>query len=106
MAATTNEDIKKQVKTHIAVGVALLATTAVAVAQAFLLDGSPILKLIIGLAIATFNAGLVAVIFMHLGADWRHRMIKISLLLAGVFFVALMLLSLLGKLDHVKTLFG
>ena len=106
MANTTSpEEIKKTVKTHITIGVVLLVTTALTVAQSFFPYENASLKIIVGLTISVINAALVSVIFMHLGTDWKHRSIKYSMGLAAVFFVALMLLTLLGKLDYIKAHF-
>jgi caa(3)-type oxidase subunit IV len=59
----------------------------------------------IGMAIAAFKASLVALIFMHLSTDWHNRMIKIFLIFAAVFFVALMMLTIWGKYNPIKALF-
>ena len=73
--ADSPEEIRKAVKTYIAVGALLFVFTVITVAVAsfeildFGIHGFDWVDAVIGLAIATFKATLVAVIFMHLNHE-------------------------------------
>jgi len=99
--ANSIEEIQKSKKTYIAVFIALLVCTCltVAVAEVPWLDrgehGFDKVDAIIGLAIASLKAGLVAAIFMHL----NHEKKAIYWLFgAGIVFV-ICLFALTGFAD-------
>ena len=104
--ASSPEEIQKHVGTYIKVGITLFVFTIITVAVSYWEHENHAINIAIGLAIATFKASLVAMIFMHLSEDWHHRMIKVFLIFAAVFFLALMLLTLFGKLDPIKSVIG
>jgi len=73
--ADSPEEIKKHVKLYMLIGVTLFICTVltVAVAKIEMLDfgerGFDTIDMVIGLLIASFKAGLVAFIFMHLNHE-------------------------------------
>lgn len=89
MSGHSQEEIKKHVRTYIAVFAALAFLTVVTVAVSYLhLPIGPAVA--VALVIATIKAALVICFFMHLISE-RHIIYWI-LALTVVFFVALMLL--------------
>ena len=89
MSEHSQEEIKKHVRTYIAVFAALAFLTVVTVAVSYLhLPIGPAVA--VALIIATIKAALVICFFMHLISE-RHIIYWI-LALTVVFFVALMLL--------------
>jgi caa(3)-type oxidase subunit IV len=92
--ADTPEEIQKHLKLYWKVGIALLFCTVLTVVVAWITP-----SIIVGLAIATFKAGLVAYIFMHLGNE--KPMIYKVLVYTVFFFIGLMFLTLLSMYDPV-----
>ena len=92
--ADTPEEIQKHLKLYWIVGITLLVFTVITVAVALLTPGVPI-----GLGIATFKAGLVAAIFMHLNAE--KSMIYKILVYTVFFFLGLMFLTVLHLYDPI-----
>lgn len=98
--ADSPEELKKHLKLYTFVGIALLFFTVITVAVTYIDFGSTFVNVTIGLAIATFKASLVAVIFMHL----NHEKAMIYRILIFTFFFAGggMVLFLLALLDPIK----
>jgi len=97
MAADSPEEIRKQMKLFWKVGIALLVCTVLTVVAAWITP-----SIIVGMAIATFKAGLVLYIFMHFWWDQRSSPIIYKIMVYTVFFaVGLMFLTLLALYDPV-----
>ncbi len=93
-----SDDIKKHVRTYIAVFVALLALTFVTVAISYLhLEVRAAIT--VALVVATIKGGLVASYFMHLISE--KKIIYASLLLTVVFFAVLMWLPIFSASDPI-----
>ena len=90
--ADTPEEIQKHIKLYWKVGWALLVCTVLTVVVARITP-----SITIGLAIACFKAGLVAMIFMHLNAE-KPVIYKI-LLYTVFFFIGMMFLFILALYD-------
>lgn len=90
--ADTPEEIHKHLKLYWKVGVALLICTVLTVVAAWITP-----SITVGLAIAGFKAGLVAMIFMHLNAE--KPLIYKVLLYTMFFFLAMMFLCILALYD-------
>lgn len=86
----TAEDIKKHVRTYVAVFVALAGLTVVTVGVSYLHLTMPI-AVTVALVIATIKASLVAAYFMHLISERKLIFsilgITISFLIAMVFII-------------------
>jgi len=93
--ADSPEEIQKHVKTYMKVGAALIVCSFLTVAVAELTP-----SITVGLAIACFKSGLVAMIFMHLNHE-RPTIYKI-LLFTFFFFIGLMLLTIMALYDPVN----
>jgi caa(3)-type oxidase subunit IV len=92
--ADTPEEIQEHLKLYWKVGIGLLICTVLTVVVAWITP-----SIIVGLAIATFKAGLVAMIFMHLN---NEKSMIYKILLYTVFFaIGLMFLTLLALYDPV-----
>ena len=98
--ATTPEEIKKHTRTYLLVGGVLFLFTIITVAVSYWEHENHAVNMGIGMAIAAFKASLVALIFMHLSTDWHNRMIKMFLIFATVFFIALMFLTIWAMHDY------
>jgi caa(3)-type oxidase subunit IV len=61
-------DISKHIKSYIMIGLLLIAFTVITVGISFI-DFGGNNNMIVGMAVATFKASLVALIFMHLNAE-------------------------------------
>jgi|TARA_B110001454_G_scaffold186149_1_gene182774 caa(3)-type oxidase subunit IV len=92
--ADTPEEIQEHLKLYWKVGIALLFCTVLTVVVAWLTP-----SIILGLLIATFKAGLVAMIFMHLNNE--KPMIYKVLGYTVFFAIGLMFLTLLSMYDPV-----
>lgn len=103
--AEASHDFSKHKKTYTAVGIALFVFTAVTVAVGLLPifdigpPGPTPADFVLGLAVASCKASLVALIFMHLNHE-RGMIYKI-LLFTFLFFLGLMILTLFA--DHDAT---
>lgn len=99
MAGTHEIDVKKHVRTYIAVFVSLMVLTLVTVAVSYL-------HLSIGwavgvaLLIATVKGSLVACYFMHLISE--RKLIYAVLVLTVVFFFALLLIPMFTAADTIE----
>ncbi|MEM7384159.1 MAG: cytochrome C oxidase subunit IV family protein [Verrucomicrobiota bacterium] len=83
--ADSPEEIQKHLKAYTAVGVTLLIFTCVTVWIATVDLGSDFVNVTVGLLIATFKAGLVAAIFMHLNSE---KVLIYRILLFTAFYAA------------------
>ena len=104
--ASSPEEIRKHTRQYLLVFGALAVLTVLTVAVSLWESENHAVNVAIGLTIATVKATLVALVFMHLSSDWQNRMIKIFLIFAAVFFIALMFLTLWGKFDPIKAVIG
>ena len=62
-------DVSKHVRGYLLVGATLLAFTGITVALSYVNLGSQKANVAVAMLVATFKAGLVAYIFMHLSAE-------------------------------------
>lgn len=85
--AHSPEEIKKHVQTYLVVFVALGVLTAITVAVSYL-ELRPFQAIVIAVFVASIKASLVALYFMHLISE--KKVIFIMLMIAAIFFVALM----------------
>ncbi len=97
--ADSPEEIQKHMKAYTLVGLALLVFTFITVAVSWVDFGSTTINVTIGLAIATFKAGLVAAIFMHLNHE--RPMIYRILVFTCFFAAGGMLLFILALKDPI-----
>lgn len=93
------KQIRKAIKSYIAVLLILLLGTALTVAVTKVDFGSHAINVAIGLLIATAKATAVGLIFMHLNHE-RGLIYKI-LLFSGIFFIALMFLTVLHHYAYI-----
>jgi len=104
VAHDTHEDVGKHVKLYLTIGGALLFCTGLTVALSYVnfnewLGEGRNWNIIIAMILATFKAGLVAAIFMHL---LHEKWTIYRFLLLTIFFVAgLFALSVLAFSDHI-----
>ena len=64
-------NVQKHVRGYLMVGATLLIFTAVTVALSYVDFGAPKANIAVAMLVATFKAGLVGAIFMHLAAEKR-----------------------------------
>ena len=77
-------DVAKHVKKYLMVGALLLTFTMLTVFLSYVDFGSHKANMAIGMVVATFKAGLVAAIFMHLSAE---KKLIYRILIFTAFFV-------------------
>jgi cytochrome c oxidase subunit IV len=94
--AHSKEDIKKHVKTYIAIFIALLIGTVLTVGAAFV-DLGHTFNIALALLIASVKAFLVAGFFMHLLSE--KKTIYAILVCTVVFFAGLMALTIISHYD-------
>ena len=92
-------NVQKHVKAYLMVGATLLAFTAITVALSYVNFGTQKANIAVALLVATFKAGLVAAIFMHLAAE--KRLIYRVLMFTGFFVLGLFWLTFLAWYDPV-----
>ena len=92
-------DIKRHVRTYIAVFVSLLALTMVTVGVWYL-DLSVAMSIAVALFIATVKGSLVACYFMHLISE--KKLIFLVLAFTVIFFLGLLLLPIFTTLDVIE----
>jgi len=98
--AHTIDHVQRDLKKYIAVGVLLLVFTMITVFLSYVNFGTIKANIVVALIVATFKAGLVAAIFMHLKAE---RWTIYRFLLITAFFVAgLFLLTWLAYSDPIR----
>src|SRR5256886_16708527 len=86
--------IRKHVRGYLMVGAALLAFTAITVALSYVDFGTRKANIAVAMLVATFKAGLVAAIFMHLAAE--KRLIYRVLIFTGLIVFELFWLNYLA----------
>ena len=105
VAHGAHDDVSKHVKLYLMVGGALLFCTGLTVALSYVnfnewFGQGRNWNIIVAMVLATFKAGLVAAIFMHL---LHEKWTIYRFLLLTVFFVAgLFALSVLAFSDHIR----
>ena len=87
-------NVQKHVKGYLMVGAALIFCTALTVALSYVDFGTRKANVAVAMLVATFKAGLVAAIFMHLAAE--KRLIYRVLVFTGFFVFALFWLTYLA----------
>ena len=93
-------DVKKSIRTYLAIGAALLVFTVITVAANLIHFAVPV-AITVALVIASIKASMVAAVFMHLNHE--QKWIYGSLLLTVVFFLALLLLPIFTTMDNIGT---
>ncbi|MDQ2866883.1 MAG: cytochrome C oxidase subunit IV family protein [Verrucomicrobiota bacterium] len=88
------EHVGAHVRKYLLVGATLLAFTLITVALSYVNFGTMKANVAVALAVATFKAGLVAAIFMHLSAE--KRLIYRILVFTGFFVFGLFWLTYLA----------
>jgi caa(3)-type oxidase subunit IV len=92
-------NVQKHVKAYLMVGATLLAFTAITVALSYVNFGTQKANIAVALLVATFKAGLVAAIFMHLAAE--KRLIYRVVIFTGFFVLGLFWLTFLAWYDPI-----
>ena len=93
-------DVSKHVRGYLMVGATLLVFTGLTVFLSYVNFGSQKTNVAVALLVATFKAGLVAYIFMHLSAE--KKLIYRVLLFTGIFVFALFWLTYLAWYDPIS----
>ena len=86
----TAHHVDKHVKGYLLVGGLLLVCTAATVGLSYVNFGTPMANIVVAMALATFKAVCVALIFMHLKSErWTiYRFLLITVFFAiGLFFL-------------------
>lgn len=94
-----HHDVSKHVRKYLMVGALLLIFTVITVGLSYVDFGSTKANMAIGMLVATFKAGLVAMIFMHLSAE--KQLIYRVLLFTVLFVLALFWLTYLHWYDPI-----
>jgi caa(3)-type oxidase subunit IV len=92
-------EVRRHVRGYLMVGGTLLLFTAVTVALSYVNFGTQKANVAVALLVATFKAGLVAAIFMHLSAE--KRLIYRILIFTGFFVFGLFWLTYLAWYDPI-----
>ena len=92
-------DVSHHVKKYMMVGATLLAFTAITVFLSYVNFGTQKANIAVALLVATFKAGLVAAIFMHLSAE--KKMIYRILIFTFFFVLGLFWLTYLAWYDPI-----
>ena len=92
-------NVQKHVRAYLMVGATLLAFTGITVALSYVNFGTQKANIAVALLVATFKAGLVAAIFMHLAAE--KRLIYRVLIFTGLFVFALFWLTYFAWYDPI-----
>ena len=90
-------EVAHHVKKYMMVGATLLVFTVITVALSYIDLGE--MNIAVAMLVATFKAGLVAAIFMHLSAE--KKLIYRVLIFTGLFVLALFWLTFLAWYDPV-----
>src|SRR6266487_2566778 len=90
--------IRKHVSGYLMVGATLLVFTGVTVALSYVHFGTQKANIAVAMLVATFKAGLVAAIFMHLAAE--KRLIYRILIFTGFFVFGMFWLIFLAWYDY------
>jgi cytochrome c oxidase subunit 4 len=91
-------EVRKSVRSYIAVFVALMIFTIVTVVASRFHFAVPV-AITIALVIAAMKGSMVAGVFMHLSHE--KKLIYGSLLLTALFFIVLMFVPILTQLDNI-----
>ena len=97
--APHTHDVSKHVRGYLLVGATLLIFTGLTVALSYVNLGSQKANVAVALVVATFKAGLVAYIFMHLSAE--KKLIYRILIFTAIFVFGLFWLTFLAWYDPV-----
>ncbi len=92
-------DVSHHVRKYLMVGATLLAFTLITVFLSYVNFGTQKANIAVAMAVATFKAGLVAAIFMHLSAE--KKMIYRILIFTGFFVLGLFWLTYLAWYDPI-----
>ena len=92
-------DVSKHIRAYLMVGGTLLLFTAITVALSYVNFGTQKANVAVAMLVATFKAGLVAAIFMHLSSE--KRMIYRILIFTGAFVLGLFWLTYLAWYDPI-----
>jgi cytochrome c oxidase subunit 4 len=93
-------EIKKSIRTYLAIGAALLVFTVITVAANLVTLAVPA-AITVALIIASIKASMVAAVFMHLNHE--KKWIYGTLILTVAFFAVLMLVPLFTAMDSIGT---
>jgi cytochrome c oxidase subunit 4 len=97
------EHVAKHVRGYLMVGAGLFVLTAVTVWLSYVDFGTHARNIVVAMIVATFKAGLVAAIFMHLKGEratiWRF------LIFTAIFATGLFLLTWLHEADPIQGTF-
>ena len=91
-------NVQKHVRGYLMVGALLLAFTAITFALSYVDFGARKANIAVAMLVATFKAGLVAAIFMHLAAE--KRLIYRILIFTSFFVLGLFWLIYLAWYDY------
>lgn len=92
-------DVAKHIRGYLMVGLTLLVFTAITVALSYINFGTQKANVAVAMIVATFKAGLVAAIFMHLSNE--KRMIYRILIFTAFFVLGLFFLTYLAWYDPI-----
>jgi cytochrome c oxidase subunit IV len=92
-------DVAKHIRAYLMVGATLLTFTAITVFLSYINFGTQKANVAVALVVATFKAGLVAAIFMHLSSE--KRMIYRILIFTFFFVFGLFWLTFLAWYDPI-----
>jgi caa(3)-type oxidase subunit IV len=92
-------NVAKHIRGYMLVGVTLIVFTAITVGLSYINFGTMKVNVGIAMLVATFKAGLVAAIFMHLKSE--KRMIYRILMFTAFFVLGLFFLTYLAWYDPI-----
>jgi caa(3)-type oxidase subunit IV len=92
-------NVAKHIRGYLLVGGTLLFCTAITVALSYVNFGTQKANVAVAMLVATFKAGLVAAIFMHLSSE--KRMIYRILMFTAFFVLGLFFLTYLAWYDPI-----
>jgi caa(3)-type oxidase subunit IV len=93
------EHVAKHIKGYLLVGATLIVFTGITVGLSYVQFGTQKANIAVAMLVATFKAGLVAAIFMHLKSE--KRLIYRILIFTGFFVIGLFWLTYLAWYDPV-----
>ena len=92
-------DVSKHIRAYVLVGLTLIIFTGITVALSYVNFGTQKANVAVAMLVATFKAGLVAAIFMHLSSE--KRMIYRILIFTVFFVLGLFFLTYLAWYDPI-----
>ena len=92
-------DVAKHIRGYLLVGVTLITFTAITVFLSYVNFGTQKANIAVAMVVATFKAGLVAAIFMHLSSE--KRLIYRILIFTFFFVLGLFWLTYLAWYDPI-----